>query len=141
VNKSGSRGTLMGPVRAPTSVNEARARPPWARTRLVRVKGDPDETCACPARAHHYGGSNRGGVGAPHDGACTIEGVAYARAPSLPLNPGPTTALPWLLARILGGSLGAHPHLLPFFSTQIEFLNSIFRNDMNSRRSARCCGK
>jgi hypothetical protein len=30
--------------------------------------------------------------------------------------------------------------LLPFFSTQIEFLNSIFRNDINSRRSAQCCG-
>jgi hypothetical protein len=40
----------------------------------------------------------------------------------------------------LGGSLGAHLHLLPFFSTQIEFLNSIFRNDINSRCSARCCG-
>jgi hypothetical protein len=60
--------------------------------------------------------------------------------PPLPLDPGPATAPPWLLARVFGRSLGAHPHLLPFFSTQIEFLNSIFKNDINSRRSARCCG-
>jgi hypothetical protein len=60
--------------------------------------------------------------------------------PPLPLDPGPATALPWLLAKDFGGSLGAHPYLLPFFSTQIEFLNSIFRNDINSRRSTRCCG-
>jgi hypothetical protein len=39
----------------------------------------------------------------------------------------------------LGGSLGAHPHFLPFFFTQIEFLNSIFRNVINSRSCPRCC--
>jgi hypothetical protein len=105
VNKSGSRGTLTGPVHAPrgcthasrqgppwpwrvshegrTRVGRARARPswddrqgqgrpwrdacapprawtgpvrpPWARTHLVRVKGDPDEAsgaCTCVPRAY-----------------------------------------------------------------------------------------
>jgi hypothetical protein len=40
----------------------------------------------------------------------------------------------------LGGSLGARPHLLPFFFTQIESLNSTYRNVINSRSHPRCCG-
>jgi hypothetical protein len=103
----------MGPVRAPS-------------TRVGR-------THERPARTHHDVGSHRGGVRAPTE-ACAPLMMGHA------LDPGPATTPSWLLARVLGGSLGAHPHLLPFFSTQTEFLNSIFRNDINSRRSARCCG-
>jgi hypothetical protein len=59
VNKSGSRGTLMGPVRAPVG----------AGTHLVRVPLDPDVR---PMRGTHAWGAD---VHAPHRTIVTVKGV------------------------------------------------------------------
>jgi hypothetical protein len=100
-----------------------------------------------PVRTHHDGGSHQGGVRAPAE-ACAPPMMRHA------LYKGAHMYTPPHFHLILGlqlyphgcllGSwvevLGPTPTSCHFFATQIEFLNSIFRNDIDSRRSARCYG-
>jgi hypothetical protein len=132
-------GARTAPVRARGGAYGTRSRPwgcawdPFApaggRTGSVRARSRRwgARMRACPARAHHDGGSRRGCVRAPPRrarpllwGAHYIRGRIRTRSP-LPLDRGPATTSPWLLARILGGSLFSTPTYCQFFPHKLNF--------------------
>jgi hypothetical protein len=96
---------------------------PW-RGRTSGSGGDPDGTRACstrPCGARHHDGFHRGPVRASTEafaplmmGRALYKGAHTLTPPHFHLILG-LQLLPWLLVRILGGSLGAHPHLFFFF--------------------------
>jgi hypothetical protein len=117
-------GTHGGACGAPACMSHTSA--PLTHTPSWRV---PSGTQSRPHR----------GVCAPHDGTCTIKEhirscpLTFTLFSSLQL-------LPLAICWDLGWKSWGPPPLIAIFFTQIEFLNSIYRNDINSRSCPRCCG-
>jgi hypothetical protein len=117
----GQGGILKGPMRTPPWACGVRTFVPHACASLMgRTKVRAGHKRARPSCVHHHGRSHRGPVRSPTEaftplmmGCALYKGAHTLAPPHFHLDPGPATAP--LLAEILGGSLRAYPHLLPFF--------------------------